>query len=357
MRAQHWRQSCCLFKASALQGAVGASMVAAPPRAAAGGACVGPDALRWEPIATPGCGAVTGLAISPAFVHDGTCFAATMAGLFRSEDAGERWSRVGEPHGARSATALAISPAYGENGTLLVADLEAGVYRVVAGRWTISDLAGYGVQVAALATSPVFGTDGTAFAASLSHGIFCTHNHGAHWETCNFGLLDLEVLALAVSPGYSQDETIFAATATGLFRSRNGGRAWRESASLGDGMPVLCLAPSPAFATDGVVFAGTDGAGLFRSADSGATWHPCDGFPGDACVNGVACSAACASDATAAAITDSDVYLSYSGGARWSLQAHVPDPLCLALAPAADATALLLVGTAGGDIYRTWIGG
>jgi len=144
----------------------------------------------------------------------------------------------------------------------------------------------------------------------------------------------------------------FAATATGLFRSRNGGRAWRESAPLGDGAPVLCLVLSLGFEVDGILFAGTDGAGLFRSADRGVTWHPCDGFPGDACVNGVACSPAFALDATVAAITGSDMYVSYSGGARWSLEAHVPDPICLALAPTADATLLLLIGTTQGTIYR-----
>ena len=314
---------------------------------------MGPDALRWEPVATPGGGAITGLAVSPAFVRDGTCFAATMAGLFRSEDAAEHWNGVGEPHGARSLAALAISPAYGEDATLLVTDLEAGVYRVVGGRWALSDLAGHGVQVAALAASPEFGADGTAFAASLSHGIFRTHNHGAHWETCNFGLLDLETFALGVSPTYDRDETIFAATATGLFRSRNGGRAWRESAPFGDGAPVLCLALSPDFEVDGTLFAGTDGAGLFRSADRGATWQPCSDLPGDACINGVTCSPAFALDRIAAALTDSAVFISYSAGERWSRSAEVPGPLCLALAPTAQDTSLLLVGTTLGEIYRT----
>lgn len=176
---------------------------------------------------------------------------------------------------------------------MVVADLEAGVCRVVGGRWTISDLAGYGVQVAAL-----------------------------------------------------------AATATGLFRSRNGGRARRESTPLVDGMPVLCLALSPAFESDGIVLAGTDSAGLSRSADRRATCHPCDGFPGDACVNGVACSPAFAPDATAAAIAGSDVYVSWSGGERWSPDAHVPDPLCLALALTAPATSLPIVGTTQRAIYR-----
>jgi len=257
------------------------------------GAYVGPDELRLDLVATLGGGAVTELAISPTFVRDRTYFAATMAGLFRSEDVGERWNRVGDPLAARPPAALATSPAYARDGTLLVADLEAGVYRVVGGHWTISDLAGYGVQVAAL-----------------------------------------------------------AATATGLFRSRNGGRAWRESTPLGDGTPVLCLALSPAFESDGIVLAGTDSAGLSRSADRRATWHPCDGFPGDACVDGVACSPAFAADAGAVAIAGSDVYVSYPGGGRWSPDAHVPDPLCLALALTAPATRLLLIGTTQGAIYR-----
>ncbi|NIV35567.1 MAG: hypothetical protein GWN58_40785, partial [Anaerolineae bacterium] len=59
---------------------------------------------------------------------------------------------------------------------------------------------------------------------------------------------------------------------SGIFRSTNGGRAWREVDFSPDLAPVLSLALSPAYAEDGILFAGTESHGLYRSQDGGRTW-------------------------------------------------------------------------------------
>jgi photosystem II stability/assembly factor-like uncharacterized protein len=78
---------------------------------------------------------------------------------------------------------------------------------------------------------------------------------------------------MVISPDFGRDDTLFVGTETGIFRSTNGGRAWRETPFDMDDAPVLSLALSPAYAADGVLFAGTDARGLFRSADRGQRWE------------------------------------------------------------------------------------
>lgn len=80
------------------------------------------------------------------------------------------------------------------------------------------------------------------------------------------------MLALALSPAFGRDETAFAGTDSGIFRSTNGGRAWREVDFPGDLAPVLSLALSPRFAHDGLLWAGTESCGLYRSTDRGHAW-------------------------------------------------------------------------------------
>ena len=92
------------------------------------------------------------------------------------------------------------------------------------------------------------------------------------WTIWNFGLLDLNVLSLAISPAFGEDETLYTGTNSGIFRSTNGGRAWRE-VNLPIGFePVLSLALSPNYARDGILLAGTEEHGLFYSSDEGESW-------------------------------------------------------------------------------------
>ena len=164
---------------------------------------------------------VTAIAISPEFVHDRTVFAATLNGLFRSRDAGKRWSLIGDSDPARAVTAVAVSPGYAEDGEVLAASLDGAVLRLTrnGASWISGGFHAQPVEPSALVMSPAFSTDGIAFTATLSDGVFVTRNRGVSWEASRFGLLDLEVMALGISPQFSSDETLFAATVSGVFRS------------------------------------------------------------------------------------------------------------------------------------------
>jgi photosystem II stability/assembly factor-like uncharacterized protein len=298
--------------------------------------------------------AVTAIAVSPSFARDRTVFAAATAGLHCSTDAGERWRQLGDPGSAGTLTAVAVSPGYDEDGLVLAASIEHGIWRVTrdGASWTRGELRQPRVDIAALVLSPEFAHDGVAFAATMADGVVVSRDRGSTWEASRFGLLDLDVTALAVSPAFARDETVFAATATGIFRSPNGGRAWREVGQPAEGGVVQALAISPAYATDGVLYAGTEQGGLFRSEDRGVTWQPAGPTLRDACVNALVLSPRYPEDQVVILITESMVYLSQDGGRTWSREAGAPAALCLAIPPAFAAQDPVLVGLAEEGMLR-----
>jgi hypothetical protein len=76
----------------------------------------------------------------------------------------------------------------------------------------------------------------------MEDGVLRSWDRGISWAGWNFGLLDLNVYALAISPEFRADETLFVGVESGVFRSGNGGRAWRETAFPMEAGPVLSLA-------------------------------------------------------------------------------------------------------------------
>jgi photosystem II stability/assembly factor-like uncharacterized protein len=161
---------------------------------------------------------------------------------------------------------------------------------------------------------------------------------------------------MAVSPAFSEDETLFVGTESGMFRSTNGGRAWREVNFPIEFAPVLSLAVSPDFANDGVIFAGTETCGLFRSDDRGQTWNRVSGDDIADSVNGVVLSPDFPSMPDILAVLGTALLVSRDGGQSWADWkagqdydpgiASVSAPLGLA------ADAPLLVGLAGGTVLR-----
>ncbi len=205
------------------------------------------------------------------------CFAARVSGLYRSTDGGLTWHsafaalKLQEP---TPALAVAIPPNAEEAHGVFVG-VNGGILRSWDGgqNWEGIVLPPPPPAVVALTISPNFAQDGILFAGTLEDGVLCSSDRGRRWATWNFGLLDLNILCLAISPAFAADETLYAGTQSGLFRSTNGGRAWREVHLPGEFEAVLSLAISPDFAQDTTLFAGTENRGLWRSKDGGQTWE------------------------------------------------------------------------------------
>ena len=57
-------------------------------------------------------GAVLSIAISTAFELEQTCFAASLAGLYRSDDSGQTWRQMVQSEERVAIMAVAMSPDY-----------------------------------------------------------------------------------------------------------------------------------------------------------------------------------------------------------------------------------------------------
>ena len=213
---------------------------------------------------------------SPTFAQDGVCFAAQQSGLFRSTDGGKTWQnayqsldQVTPP----TTHAVAFSPDFTHDRTVFAA-VQGGILRSTDNgeHWKVTLLPSPPPVASGLVVSPNFLADGQAFCATVEDGVFITQDRGSRWATWNFGLIDLQILCLAASPQYSQNEFLIAGAESGIYRSKNGGRAWKMVDLHGDSAPVTSLAFSPVFESDLSIFAGTLQGDLYHSQDRGNTW-------------------------------------------------------------------------------------
>jgi photosystem II stability/assembly factor-like uncharacterized protein len=220
---------------------------------------------------------VNALAASPRFEQDGVCFAAQNSGLYRSDDGGRSWRSAYDALALQAplaTTAVALSPEFERDRTIF-AGAHGGLLRSLDGgtTWQITMLPLPPPMVTTLAVSPSFANDGIIFAGTMEDGVFRSGDRGSSWAAWNFGLLDLNVLSMAISPSFAIDETLFAGTVSGLFRSTNGGRAWREVELPVEFAAVLSVAIAAGDNGASILFVGTEDSGLFCSNDNARTWR------------------------------------------------------------------------------------
>jgi photosystem II stability/assembly factor-like uncharacterized protein len=209
--------------------------------------------------------------------------------------------------------------------------------------WHITALASPPPLVVALVISPAFADDSTLIAGTAEDGVFVSTDRGDTWIPWNFALIDLNVYALAISPTFAQDRTVFAGTESGIFRSSNGGRGWREVPFPMDAAPVLCLN----LTSGGRLFAGTESHGLFISDDLGASWQPIK-----LDTSGGAIHAIDAIGAEISVLLEDRLLRSADGGQSWTLPTPVFQPDQSAMTLLTVASDHLLVGFADGNIRR-----
>ena len=206
-----------------------------------------------------------------------TFFAARNSGLYRTDDGGRTWQMAYQSLGLSEPVptlTVAMSPDF-EHDPRIFAGLSGGILRSLNGgqAWESIPLLPPPPVISALELSPNFEKDGIVFAATLEDGVLFSADRGHHFGAWNFGLLDLNILCLAISPDFARDETVFVGTQSGVFRSTNGGRAWREVDLPVGYEAVLSLVLSPDFARDGILLAGTETQGLLLSTDAGESWQ------------------------------------------------------------------------------------
>jgi photosystem II stability/assembly factor-like uncharacterized protein/WD40 repeat protein len=243
----------------------------------------GPTVLRAESVAA-----------SPSYAVDGTLFAGTDGGLYRSSDRGFSWQRVtaGSPVGAdASFRAVRVSPAYATDGTVFASYenrslVETALYRSTdrGNTWTIFAAA---AGTAALAISPAYATDHTVF-YGRGDRVYKSTDGGMGWVSYPVDPALDPLLKIAVSPNYASDKTLYATGYGGVRRSTDGGMTWAAMPTYG---PAYDIAISPGYAADGAAWHtfraieapgdGTPESAVVRSTDRGATWSfATAGLPG-----------------------------------------------------------------------------
>lgn len=195
-------------------------------------------------------------------------YAARSSGLYRSLDRGETWQ---DAFGSLGRQEPLTVTAVATHGSTVFAGAKGAILRSEdAGEsWHFAGLSSPPPLVVALVVSPNYGDDGIVIAGTAEDGVFVSTDKGMNWVPWNFGLIDLNVSALAISPTFPKDRMVLVGTESGLFRSHNGGRAWRELPFPMEVAPVISLALS----TDDCIYAGTEKSGLYLSDDDGVNWQ------------------------------------------------------------------------------------
>ena len=184
--------------------------------------------------------------------------------LYRSEDSGGSWQRIGAGFFASAISVLAIAPSQPQ--TLYAGTALSGVYKSEdsGGSWTLT---GHSQGVASLVIDPE--QPEILFAGTFESGLYKSVDGGEAWSQV---LPDFGVPVLAMSPNQSQ--TLYAGVyEEGVHRSTDGGSTWlRVNKGLNE-THVLSVVIDPQNAQ--IVHVGTWGR-MFRSDDGGESWTQAD---------------------------------------------------------------------------------
>jgi photosystem II stability/assembly factor-like uncharacterized protein len=219
---------------------------------------------RWKRTST---GLAAGARITAiAAGADGTLYAGTDAhGVFRSADSGTTWTAAGRGLAVARGT-------YPRVGQVVIGHDSARAYAVTEGRVATTGDGGkhwrrvtsLGERVNVVVAHPT--RAGTILAAPAGRGILMSTDFGRHWKPVNAGLAAVQPTAIAADAGAPR--TLYIGTATGLYRTRDGGETWSLAQGI-DG-PVDAIATHPR--APRTVYAGSTANGIARSLDRGVTW-------------------------------------------------------------------------------------
>lgn len=203
-------------------------------------------------------------ALAPASGVPDRLYAGTRTGVWRSDDAGASWQRVSAPE-----------PQLVHVSSLLVDRGDPD--RIVAGTWRRafrSDdggatwrgiFEGMVLDTEVFSLHPVPGRPGELWASTCGW-VYHGRQLGERWSRTKEGFAERRTPSFQVlSP-----ERLLAGTVDGLHLSTDGGRSFRPVGPKG--LAVLALAHHPARPER--VLIGTEGAGIWLSADGGATLTP-----------------------------------------------------------------------------------
>jgi photosystem II stability/assembly factor-like uncharacterized protein len=186
--------------------------------------------------------------------------------LFRSKDAGKTWELVADLHG-KSLRALSIADA---NSKILVAGALDGIYRSHDGgqNWERISPENH-AEIKNIESIAIDPANADVIYAGTWHLPWKTEDGGKSWHNIKKGVIDdSDVFSIVIDQ--AQPANLFISACSGIYRSESAGELFRKI----QGIPYSArrtrmLKMDPA--DHNVVYAGTT-EGLWKTADSGATW-------------------------------------------------------------------------------------
>jgi len=247
---------------------------------------------------------VLALAVSPAFATDHTLLAATVEGMYRSQDRGQEWEEVPlAPEGEAVGELRALAAGVGEEGRpVFVAAAGTDLYRSddLGRTWCKlkSPVTSMREEIIGLQLSPRFAEDRTillgTFApagsgAKVNGGgegarptnqvaVWRSNDGGEHWSRVLVRSSTARWMTFALPEDFRGDSAgeagsrFFVGAGTTIYRPMwQGKNVWMGERVGRPNTAVLSLVATPGGIWGRSIFAGTSD-GVFRSDDEGLTW-------------------------------------------------------------------------------------
>jgi photosystem II stability/assembly factor-like uncharacterized protein len=203
-------------------------------------------------------------------------YAATTVGAFLTKDGGREWEeRMTGMKEVHIVVSIAIDP---KDPSVLYAGTTGGIYRSddSASSWKKINnglipeqelMAAMALGVNVIVVDPVH--PDIVYAGSTK-GLFHTRNRGESWERIGQAIPKPFISSILVHP--TDPTVLYVGGTAGVWKSTTGGQSWKAiNQGLGT-LNVRTLAMDPK--NSQVLYAGTNGSGLYRSTNAGATWTP-----------------------------------------------------------------------------------
>ncbi len=203
-------------------------------------------------------------------------YLATTVGAFVSKDGGREWEeRMAGMKEVHIVTCIAMDHRHPR---VLYAGTTGGTYRSEdgGGSWQKTNRglipddvlnAAMALGVNVLVVDPL--NSDTVYAGTTK-GLFRTTDRGERWEDIGQGLPDQFVSAVILHPEHS--DIMYVGGRAGIFKTLDGGNTWQANNHGLTTLNIRTIAMSPR--DPQLLYAGTNGSGLYRSADGGTTWIP-----------------------------------------------------------------------------------
>lgn len=203
-------------------------------------------------------------------------YAATTVGAFYTKNAGREWEeRMNGMKEVHIVTSIAINH---KDPTILYAGTTGGIYRSddAAMSWKKINnglipekelMASMALGVNAIEIDPV---NPDIVYAGTTKGLFRTADKGDRWERIGQTLPDPFVSSIVIHP--TEPSLLYVGGPGGVWKSADGGKTWQAVNRGLTTLNVRALAMAPK--NSQTLYAGTNGSGLYRSTDAGATWVP-----------------------------------------------------------------------------------